>query len=257
MSANLCRAQLQRHVAQRVPCTIKRGYKSDTYRLVRVQLTQDVDTVGTAGAIVEVKRGRMRNQLFPQGKANYITRKQGPQLLELPEIRPVPIATRESLASLAPIVFNARVRTLHARNAPPIPGMTIHGRGITLRDVKARLATLGYEQLEPPQAVLEWADAQSRKNGPEGGRLKALGDYGVRIKLLGGDDVILSIKVEPQVKEEEVEEGLVASAGAAKAPSTSAVKAGAGVKFLPPAAAKVAKINSGRPRAKVGVTATR
>lgn len=200
----------------------------------------------------------MRNHLFPQGKANYITREQGPQLLQRPDTGRLPVTTRDTLAGLPPLVFHARVRTLHARNAPPVPGMSIHGRGISLSDVKARLVKLGHENLDPPQAVLEWADAAARKNSVERGRLKALGDYGVRVKLLGFEDVVLKVKVEPQVKEEDLEDGATGSASAGPgAPSTPARTAGAQAKVLPAAARKVASLNARQPLRKFAVTATR
>ncbi|EJD54818.1 hypothetical protein AURDEDRAFT_148418 [Auricularia subglabra TFB-10046 SS5] len=180
-------------------------------RLVKVQLLVDLPTVGPAGTIQEVKRGYMRNYLYPQRKANYITRGQQPTLTSFKATTLHDDKVAE-LRAVPKMVFHKRLRTLSAQAAKPLPGIAVLGRGVTIDDVKARLDALGFENLEPPTAWVEFEGGQRR--------LTKLGDYRVRVRLAGRgkkqEDVLLPLSLQPEVKEEEADGEEIGPARATK-----------------------------------------
>ncbi|KAH7105974.1 hypothetical protein BKA62DRAFT_346772 [Auriculariales sp. MPI-PUGE-AT-0066] len=197
-----------------LPVTFSRGLRNPGKgRTVQVQLTTDVPPLGNSGAVLDVNRGFMRNYLYPQRKANYMTREVGPQLLNGPDIAPVRRANSaqheqwlmaassshkdvvQNLRELPAIVFNRRLRTMTAiaslANHAPIRGMAILGNGIKLSDVRSRLAALGFSGLDPPYAVLELTEGRRK--------LRGLGKFGAQIRFLGYEEPVrLTISVEPE-----------------------------------------------------------
>lgn len=183
------------------------------------------------GSLQAVKPGRMRNQLKPQGLAEYVVRGVGPALLSRPELvgpshwrlylngsSPVSMtqnidyttlseyegkkpqipaidleALRQKLAALPPLVFRRRARAQVTGLAADPKMMPIFG-SVTANDVAKHISDEHAMALVPPDAIVTLL-------GP--GRtpitkIKSLGSWDATVRLKTGETVPLIVQIDKQ-----------------------------------------------------------
>jgi len=180
------------------------------HRLIKVQLLETVDGLGSFGTVQSVLPGYMRNVLFPLRKARYL-QKESPQLLTHSD-QPIPGDSLdeslliERLKSLSEIVLerNAKKETIN-----PSTTRSLLYRPMTIQSLVEYLEkTHEIKGLHPPYASLS-----VENNGPGPNRLASTGEYtvmvsqhfGVRrgntvnlkqVRLRSGEKVPLKIRIE-------------------------------------------------------------
>ncbi|KDQ18230.1 hypothetical protein BOTBODRAFT_63915 [Botryobasidium botryosum FD-172 SS1] len=169
-----------------------------TKRTIQVQLKDDVPGLGMFGSVQTVSPGRMRNLLYPLGKADYILRGVGPRLLLRPENstsesdngRTDLAKLTERLLALPPLIFRRRVRTRAATSTlKPIYG------SVTTTEISQYISEHFKFLLAPPDAILMLPAVGNIRPT----KLKALGTYEVEVLLRDGQTVTITVQVDEQV----------------------------------------------------------
>ncbi|KAG8968440.1 hypothetical protein FRC03_007382 [Tulasnella sp. 419] len=175
---------------------------ASSQRRIPVQLKADIPGLGEYGSIKKVHPGRMRNDLFPKGLANYVLKGVEPTPLDPvpgkhagrePSIETDFAKLRTQLKSLPPLVLH-RLPATGSTAAPTsqMDATPIFG-SVSATDIADALKDVHGIHLVAPHATIRMMDSES---SDASGKIKALGTYLVHVVLKQGGEVPLTVVIE-------------------------------------------------------------
>ncbi|KAI9813721.1 MAG: hypothetical protein M1832_006094 [Thelocarpon impressellum] len=171
----------------------------------RVKLLQDISPYGRRGAIVPVPAGRMRNDWYPRGVAEYVTEAQlsgdasAPRATSRPPPPPTPVAdanvallsphrTTQLLTTLLPDRLDFYRKPIGSSSSPSEPastGTAIYG-SVSTADILASVRALLAADAEGKRVVLSPEDISfATAEGRGGDRVKTVGAFDIALTIPG------------------------------------------------------------------------
>ncbi|RPA92981.1 hypothetical protein L873DRAFT_1838206 [Choiromyces venosus 120613-1] len=172
---------------------------------ITVQLTRDVPKFGKKGTVLQISRGRMREEWFPQGVANYVTRQmlksmpagvlqqRDPMFMNVAVEKKKPKVAIELLTPTQTIALLDSFippNLMFSRSTIAPNESAIHG-SVTLTDIATAVRNIAAANgKEGSRIVVSPENIKFLGKGLEGDKLKSLGTFDFEISMKGANDFV-------------------------------------------------------------------